>query len=462
VSANAGVGLARIVVAAPKRRLDIALPEHLPLAALLPRVLFHAGEELADEGLDHSGWVLRRSNGVVLETGRSLAAQGLRDGEVLHLVPRQAEWPEPEYDDVVDAISAGARRRGVLWGPAATRWTGLVIAMLLLLLALTSAVLAGPPWLVPGLVALGLAVVCLVGGTVMARAMTDATAGAVLASVGPLAAFVGGLLVFAGPERLSRLGAPHLLSGCALLLVASLFGYVGTGVQPRVFIAGAVAGLVGLLIAALAYTWLNAVQSAAVAVSLLLLLAPALPLLAVRMGKVPMPALPRSVEDLVRDDPMPPAIETYAAVARADDVFTGLMIGTILVSLPSLAILARAGGIAAPLLAGIASTAYLLRARLFPAVRHRVPLLVTGFGGLALLALGLAERSGGTGRVLIGLLLLAAAVIAVVAGLRYAYRVPSVYLGRIGDILDVVLVLAVVPIAAGVLGLYSFMRGLSG
>jgi hypothetical protein len=175
-----------------------------------------------------------------------------------------------------------------------------------------------------------------------------------------------------------------------------------------------------------------------------------------------MPALPRSVEDLVRDDPMPPAIETYAAVARADDVFTGLMIGTILVSVPSLAVLSHARGVSAPLLAGIASTAYLLRARLFPAVRHRVPLLVTGFGGLALLGIGIAERSGATGRVVVGLLLLAAAVLAVVAGLRYAYRVPSVYLGRIGDILDVVLVLAVVPIAASVLGLYSFMRGLSG
>src|SRR5206468_682565 len=163
--------------------------------------------------------------------------------------------------DVVDAIAAGARRNGVLWGPAATRWTGIVAAILLLLLALGSALLAGPPWLVPGLVALGLAVLCLLSGTVTARAMTDATAGALVAA-----------------------------------------------------------------------------RSAAIAVSVVLLLTPALPLVAVRMGKVPMPALPRSVEDLVRDEPMPPAVETYAAVARADELFTGLLAGTVVAAIASLAV----------------------------------------------------------------------------------------------------------------------------
>jgi type VII secretion integral membrane protein EccD len=296
----------------------------------------------------------------------------------------------------------------------------------------------------------------------MARAMTDATAGAVVAAVGLPAAFVGGLLILAGGEKLYRLGAPHLLTACAALAVAGFIGYVGTGVVPRVFIAGTAAGVVGGLTALLAYTWIDAAQSAAIAVSVVLLLTPALPLISVRMGKVPMPALPRSVEDLVRDDPMPPAVETYAAVARADELFTGLLIGTVVAAIASVAVLTRAGGIAAPLLAGIVSSAYLLRARHFPAVRHRIPLLVAGLVGLALLATGLAARFTATGRVTMGVVLVVAAAIAVGSGVRYAYRVPSVYLGRIADILDVVLVLAVVPVAAAVLGLYSFMRGLAG
>ncbi|HEY0696603.1 MAG TPA: EsaB/YukD family protein, partial [Micromonospora sp.] len=105
-------GLARVTISAPQRRVDVALPEQLPLAELLPEVLRHAGEGLADDGERHGGWVLRRTDGVSLSPAQALLAQGVRDGEVLHLVPARAQWPELEYDDVVEAIADGARRRG--------------------------------------------------------------------------------------------------------------------------------------------------------------------------------------------------------------------------------------------------------------------------------------------------------------------------------------------------------------
>ena len=44
------IGLARVTISAPSRRIDVALPEHVPLAELLPEVLRHAGEGLADDG----------------------------------------------------------------------------------------------------------------------------------------------------------------------------------------------------------------------------------------------------------------------------------------------------------------------------------------------------------------------------------------------------------------------------
>ena len=43
------LGLARITISAPHRRVDVALPEHVALAELLPEVLRHAGEGLADD-----------------------------------------------------------------------------------------------------------------------------------------------------------------------------------------------------------------------------------------------------------------------------------------------------------------------------------------------------------------------------------------------------------------------------
>ena len=47
-----------------------------------------------------------------------------------------------------------------------------------------------------------------------------------------------------------------------------------------------------------------------------------------------------------------------------------------------------------------------------------------------------------------------------VAGTVYARRPPSPYLGRAADVLDLVLVVSVVPVACAVLGLYARVRQL--
>ena len=107
---GASTGLARVTIAAPRRRVDVALPEHVPAAELLPGLLRAAGDELADQGQEHGGWVLRKSDGTLIDQARTIGSQELRDGDVLHLMPRQAEWPEMDYDDVVDAIATDARR----------------------------------------------------------------------------------------------------------------------------------------------------------------------------------------------------------------------------------------------------------------------------------------------------------------------------------------------------------------
>lgn len=151
-------GLARVTISAPQRRLDVALPEQVPLAELLPDVLRHAGVGLADDGEQHGGWVLRRTDGGVLATAQALLPQGVRDGEVLHLVPARAHWPELEYDDVVEAIADGARRRGGAWSPTATRVASLAGAAVPLAVGLLALFVSGPThrpgWLAAAAVAL--------------------------------------------------------------------------------------------------------------------------------------------------------------------------------------------------------------------------------------------------------------------------------------------------------------------
>jgi hypothetical protein len=112
-------------------------------------------------------------------------------------------------------------------------------------------------------------------------------------------------------------------------------------------------------------------------------------------------------------------------------------------------------------LAATGSAALLLRGRLFPTGAQRIPLLVSGLAGLALLGLGaIRSAPAGTPRLLylVAVILVAALVLA--AGLVYSRRSPSPYLGRIADIVDVLAIMALIPLAAAAIGVFHAIQGL--
>ncbi|PSK57109.1 hypothetical protein B0E53_07031 [Micromonospora sp. MH33] len=162
-----------------------------------------------------------------------------------------------------------------------------------------------------------------------------------------------------------------------------------------------------------------------------------LPLLAIRLGKVPLPPI-----TLPAPAGGPPGHAVLAVVGAA--------------------VLATAGGLAGRLLVAVGCGVLLLRSRLFVAVRHRVPAVAAGLAGYALLGAVLADRSGPAGRLALALGGLALALVAVAAGTTYARRPVSPYLGRLADLTDTALVVAVVPVACAVLDLYDRARGLLG
>jgi hypothetical protein len=167
-----------------------------------------------------------------------------------------------------------------------------------------------------------------------------------------------------------------------------------------------------------------------------------------------------------------------AAVARADEILTGILSGFAALAIAATVVLARDGGLAARLLAAVAATAFLLRARLFATVRQRVPLLaasvlgfaVLGVAGLGLGVAGLGLGAAGSGRpagsgglgLALAVGLAALSVLVAAAAARYAAAAPSPYFGRAADLVDGLCVVSVVPIACAVLGLYSRVRGLAG
>lgn len=468
-------GLARVTISAPQRRVDVALPEQIPLVELLPEVLRHAGESLADDGEQHGGWVLRRTDGAVLANPQSLLAQGVRDGEVLHLVPARAQWPELEYDDVVEAIADGARRRGGAWSVPATRRATVIAAGVLSGIGLLAVLAAGPGQLGAVPVALTVAGLLALAGTVASRAYGDGLAGAALAAYGLPFAFVGGGLFVASGDRvgvaplLPWLGAPELLAGSVALLLVAVVGLVGVASRLRIFVAGAVVGLVGALTALLGFV-VSAGGTAAILLTALVFLVGALPLVAIRLGKVPMPpitlptgasaeaaftgATPNSVRDL------PDRARVFAAVARSEEMLSGMVFGHGVLATFAAGVLVLAGGTWGRILVAVAAGALLLRSRLFVAVRHRVPLLSAGLAGYGLLSVGLVVVADPTGLLALVAGGLVCALVAVGAGARFADRAPSPYLGRAADLVETVMVVSVVPVACAVLGLYAQARGL--
>jgi type VII secretion integral membrane protein EccD len=456
-------GLVRVTIAAPRRRIDLALPERSPVAEILPRLLRMAGDGLADDGVLDGGWVLRRADGTTVDGARTLDAHQVRDGEVLHLVPRRTQWPEPEYDDLVDAIADGAGRAGRPWGPAHTQMAGLVTAGTAVALILYAIVRAGPPWPLPGLVALAVAVLLMAGGTVLARAGGDARSGAVLAALALPSAFAGGAMLLGAGLPLTEYGAPQLLSGNAALLLAAVLGYLGVVGRAAIFVGAAAVGLLGALASwAVTTEAVDATGAAAVVAGLVMVFSPLFTPVAARLGRLPMPVLPRTAADLVRDDPQPPRKAVYAAVLRTDALLTGLVWGGALAAIVAELTTLRTSSMSVTILLALLALGFSVRARLYPAIRQRVPLLAAGLLAVACLAIGplMADRED---LLVIAVPLLAVAAAAgVTAGLVYARRPPSPVLGRYSQLLEVVLVLACVPVVSAVLGLYGLVRGLGG
>lgn len=441
----------------------MALPEHAAVAEILPGLLAHTGSRAVDDGVSGGGWELRRADGSTFELGATLGSHRVRDGEILHLTPRGIDWPELEYDDLVDAIATVSGRLGRTWGPRHTRRAGLGAGAAAVLLTLVAVLRAGPAWTSPATWALLAAALLLGAGVVLSRAVGDAGAGAAMAALALPFAFIGGGLLLAGDAALTGLSAGHLLAAGAALLLAGVIGYLGVVAWPALFAAATFTGLLAVIGAWLATTdEFEAHEAAAIVAGALLALSPMFTSLAMRMGRVPMPVLPRSTADLVRDDPQPPMELVHAAVARADGLLTGMLLGASLTACVCQVLLIRSDSTAALVLVAVLAVGFLLRARLYPILRQRVPLLVTGMVGLACIAAGPLMADPATLLVMAGPVLFAVAAIAVVAGILYSTRNPNPYAGRFAEYFEILVLVAVVPVVCSVLGLYGYVRGLGG
>jgi type VII secretion integral membrane protein EccD len=384
--------------------------------------------------------------------------QEVRDGEVLHLVAHSTHWPEPDFDDIADAIAQGSRRHAAQWTGSTTLWAGLAAAGLVLLAGLYPIASYDGTRAVAGGVALAMALLLLVVGTLVARALAQAPAGSALAAYAlPYAALSG--LLLAGGDPADPL-APEVLAASATLLAVSVVAYVGVAGHGRVFVAGSFIALLGCF-GALLTPSAGPSGAAAVVSTVLVVFVTVFPLIAMRLGRLPLPTVPQTAADLA-GTPLPSRTRLFASVARTDEILTGLLLGAAVSHVVAAALMLD-GGVGGAVLTGLVACLNLLRARLFVSVRQRMPLLLAGVAGLLILGVGGLATLSPDVRLAVGTTAAVVGSVAVLAtAIGYSRRTPSPYLGRAAEIIDIVLLLGVVPVACAVMGLFGWIRGLGG
>ncbi|MGW6459021.1 type VII secretion integral membrane protein EccD [Streptomyces sp. NPDC055078] len=493
MSTTAATGFCRVTVVAPDSRIDVALPEDIAVADVYPEILRLTGQ--TQEPGTPTGYHLVRRDGTVLDGARSLAGQRVLDGEVLSLRPFAQSLPPAVYDDVSDAVASAVRRDRHLWSDELLRAAGLVGGVLLLVLMGFVLWYADPVrhdmHSLPGIIAGAGGLLLTAFAGVRARVYADrATAVALGLGALPLLLIAGSGII--GPDAGQGPGKLQFLLGCVTVLVASvaLVALTPSGDAPFVaatFLSatGTLATFIGIL------TEASATETAAVVAPVAIGLVAFLPGLSARFARLPIGyASPRSAaDDDFNADPAEPGAapdaepgpvdgERIALQARrGHEMLLGLVGGCAAVVVGSAAVLGFSSSLWGQLLALSTGLAMLLRARLFRYTSQVACALVAGIAAIALLVLGLSLNPpvdlvkdlimyGDRGGLDIRTIWLAAAVAAGAAlitaiGLVIPRKGLSPFWGRLLDLTEGLVLLALVPLCLAVLDVFNAARSLT-
>jgi len=194
-----------------------------------------------------------------------------------------------------------------------------------------------------------------------------------------------------------------------------------------------------------------------------LALTPLIPAVSFRMARMTLPQVPRHADDLRRDTLAIDGAAVLDQTASADRFVTGAVSGIGLVGAAAAGALALTRGWLGLGTCAVLACTLLLRSRLFRGLGQRLWLLVPGFGGLVLLAVGDVRGSSQAQHLALALgpLLVGVAVVVGVGMWLPGHR-PSPFWGRMADIADTALTVALIPLALGVAGVFGKVRGLGG
>lgn len=440
----------RVTVVGERRQVDLALPTQAPIAEYVPRLATLCGQP-ESEGMPPV-WTLAQSGDAPMAPGDTLSGAGIVDGATLYLRDqRAAELSELTVTDLDEQV-ANAREDGGLWSARRRAQCVLgagLVAMVISAAWLGSQRIAGVAVLFFGLAALCSALLAWYSerkNWPLPRSVRQLLA---LAAC-PLLACVGLGAPVEGPVV-----TPLLVMGTAV--IGALAGVVAFA-APATVVLLSLTLVTALFVAPLVVFDAGLISSASVVALLMFLLAGVLPRIASQIA-VLVPDGPDTGAPALDGD------DVAVVVRRGNGLLAFLSILTATVLTASLVTLTTSRDVYALFLVACVSVGLLLQAGSLRVLSSVVPQLAAGVLGLLALSVRVPEYlfdSHAAGP-LIGF---AAGVVLVACGLFLAFGAalrpmeperPSWPGGLV-----TALIVASLPLTAGVFGLFGWLANLGG
>jgi hypothetical protein len=428
----------RLTVVGTAHKAELVVPDDEAIGALIPPLM-----ELLDEptGPVARPLALVRTTGEQLDAARSAAEQELVDGEQLRLVRADDAPPPPEVADVTDVVGDTYADRPGRWSVTARQTAGAIT----LGAATCVGLLAVPPSpTTAGSIIVAATAVALLSGRLRRRWAAIALT-AVATGAAPAAAL---LLLSAAAVPV---GPASLLVVTAAIVWAVLGFAVGAGLRLRPALPGSIVG-VGLALLPMLLIALGLDLDEVLAVSAAAA--------AVVCGLLPWYALSTSGLTGLDDQVLAGRPSRRRHVLQTvDEAYRTMSWSVVAVALPlglTATMLVRSADPWAVVLGLAITVLTALRTRAFPLVVQQLPLCLAAVTAtlVALLARQPQLGSAGQAIVLVGFGVLVAAGV----GARPAEH-QRARLRRIGNLVEAVLVIALIPLVLGVFGVYADLLG---
>lgn len=429
------MGYTRVTVLGSTHKADLVLPDEEPLGTLLPQLL----QLLQEEVPGGQELALSTLAGDRLDLSASMADQDVAHGSLLRLTSIDEAPHAPEVTDVTDAVALSRDDLRNRWTPGAAATVSAFATALLTFIVCQSTL---PPAvtrdLLEGRFQLIAAGVLLAGAVLLARINQPL----------PARVFSGAAL----GAMLPFVQVAALLSFPVAVLVTAAIGWlvlgtvVGLGLGRRSVLIAAVLGLVtaGITVAGALLRW----DAFVVAVTFVLVGLLTLGLL---------PGLALAFSGLTRYDDQsvlgqhPNRAQVQQAILEGFSTLTWTVIAVALPMLLSLLALIGSRNPWAIAFAAVSGIVMLLRARILPLTPQKAALIVAG--GLPLLFVVQNHPDlTPTHRVII-----LAAVVAVLLALSLVQPSPVVAarLRRAWEIIELLLLITIIPLALAALGIFA-------